>query len=288
MNSQLSAISGEFKKQCQDDILRVTTCRKKVEFEFGKLKSGEKRDDTDFLRLWNAYTNALVALEAANLRWDTALSATRIGMALAIELFQLRFINGLKNAYETLPGELEKLNAVLKRAKGQVAEAKLQTAFNVALSAAALTLGPVGTVGELLLQAAIFTSTSAAADAALGPERFNAIGDLNTAVGNVVGSSAKLSEALQLFGAIGSTLVTFKFDTDELAHAKQIVVEVQKQLSVVSNLLIRVRDALKDLLPKLSALKSSLEKLIEAYKEATSNRDAFSREYQRVRDDGPS
>lgn len=282
MGSQLPKISRPYRKKYETDGNKLKLAGMRVLAVYWDLCGGWSHDTGKFDRYYDEWCKRLILLELANEKWEALIRAWGIGFAAYFLLLSRASFKELKKECEELPPLLEKLKKELKKAQREVTEAEVQRVINVTLTVTSLALGPVGAIRTLLVRSAVFTGGSMAADAMLGPDKFNALASLNTELGNAIGSYEKLSSVTQNFASAASGLITLKFDTDEIGHAEAIVRRLRGLTEAVSKRLRWAQELMKRSLPELKKLNRSLPKVISAYKEATREATEADRDYQNL------
>ena len=124
------------------DTTRLDTCWGKFNSAFNKVANGRAKDNKEIIKTYHKYVLALEILEESNTRHQAMMTA---GFALAASAFLKLLIDwqkAINKMCKSLETELAKLEALVKRAKLQVAGASAQAALNLTLTGVYYVHGP--------------------------------------------------------------------------------------------------------------------------------------------------
>ena len=251
------------------DVTRLDTCWGKFNSAFNKVANGRAKDNKEIIKTYHKYVLALEILEESNTRHQAMMTT---GFALAAAAFLKMLIDWQKAINKTcksLETELAKLEALVKRAKLQVAGASAQAALNLTLTGVTMCMGPAGWGARIGL-AAVGLGAHLVIDAALGSSSGSALGTVNTAASEAVSLAPKLDAVdKKLLGGVGAVL-TLKLDVDEIGDSVKIMKEVQAAASAVQSRYLEVKRSAAYWNKDIGKRKAQYDSALKAYQAAAS------------------
>ena len=227
-SSEVKGLGAAAVADYKADFGRLGKARDAFTAETNKALAGGT-DTAKLLAAYERYLIALSALEAQNERFK-ALADLRIATvcrAVAALALQIQ-ADGRKKVVE-LEAELKTLTAELKKAEKAVAGAKLQRQINTVLSAATLLLGPTTALARVMLAGGGVTA-QLGVDYALGSSKGSPEGAGVTVLGGAADGIDKLGAFGKKFVSVGASLVSFKFDSDEIGEAEALFDKAKAKL----------------------------------------------------------
>ena len=270
-----------FLAQYKSDGLEFIKTRDAFDDEWNRVFNG--RGDLKKLRsAYDAYSDSLELLWESNARFK-ALIDVKVAARAAAWLMWINAFSGTGKGLVKLSWELKELKAQLEKAGREVSDVKLKRVLNVALSAVTLAIAPEdvvvrvalaagGITGHILIDNAFGhpslkgTAVSVAGDGAEVIEGLSDVAEKHIQV---------LSEAGKKLVSIGATVMTFKFDSNEVDEAKEIVDRLRLKFKSTINAYRECMSRLLALQPKLRALDAAIKNCaLEIKKAMTRSSDA--------------
>lgn len=243
---------------------------------------GGNGDRARLLSTYERYVISLGALEAQNERFEALADARVTTIARAIAALLLAMLSNGRRKVVELEADLRKLADELKKAEKDVDDARLQRTLNVCMSAAALLLGPTTILARVLLAGSTITA-QVTIDYALGPSRGSAEGVTATVIGGAADGVDKLGQVGKKFVSAAAAVVSFKFDSDEIGEAEDIVAKVKARLQKTIRLYAALMDLIEPLGKQARTLKAGLDKATTAARSADRRSAAARTEYEEMK-----
>jgi hypothetical protein len=248
------------------DCARLGKARDAFTAESNKAVAGGS-DSGKLLAAYERYLIALSALEAQNERFKALADLRLATVCKAVASLALQIQSDGRKKVVELEAELKTLTADLKKAEKAVAGAKLQRQINTCLSAATLLLGPTTVLARVMLAGGGVTA-QLAVDYALGSSRGSPEGAGVTVLGGAADGIDKLGSFGKKFVSAAASVVSFKFDSDEIGEAQAIFDKLQAKLKNTLRIYDDTMAVVEALGKKARTLHSGLTKTSAAVKEA--------------------
>jgi len=248
------------------DFLRMDKARSAFNTEFNKAVGGGS-DSARLLAVYERYLISLSALEAQNERFQALADARVATLCKAVAALLLQMLANGRKKVVALEAELKALSGDLKKAEKAVAGAKLQRTINTCISAVTLLAGPTTLLARVLVAGGGVTA-QLAVDYALGSSKGSAEGATVTVLGGASEGVDKLGKVGKKFVSAAASVVSFKFDSDEIGEAeaamKKVVAKLEKTVALYEDLI----GVLEPLGKKARTLQAGLAKASAAAKDA--------------------
>jgi hypothetical protein len=265
-SSEVKGLGSAAVADYKADFLRMDKARSAFNAEFNKAVGGGS-DSGKLLAVYERYLISLSALEAQNERFQALADARVATLCKAVAAFILLMLSNGRKRVVTLEAELKLLSGELKKAEKAVEGAKLQRTINTCISAVTLLAGPTTVLARVLVAGGGVTA-QLAVDYALGSSKGSAEGATVTVLGGAAEGIDKLGTAGKKFVSAAASVVSFKFDTDEIGEAeaamKKVVTKLEKTVALYEDLI----GVLEPLGKKAQTLRNGLHKASKAAKDA--------------------
>jgi len=250
------------------------------------LKAMDAGDPKKMDKVFNRFALCLTALQVQN-EYVTNLADSQIA-GLGADMLAILVAVGqdAKRYIDDSEGRVQLLRDKLKKAVKAVTYAKLQTALNVALSAAILALPELEAVAAARVALASMGGHFTI-DILLGPKGVDAVGGAVTVAGDIGDAVKRLRDALsatqkKLLGAAGM-IATLGLNAKELKEAKDLVEEATEALEKAQVSVENLAERMKSAFTKLPSMERNLASAIKAAQQASSRSKAAAEDYSQIR-----